>query len=824
VTRGRLRVYLGAAPGVGKTYAALEEMHRLVASGVDAVVGLVESHGRRETEAVVSGLEVVPRRSVMYRGRLFTEMDLPAVLARAPEVALVDELAHTNVPGVSHGKRWEDVEVLLDAGIHVVSTVNIQHLESLNDVIADITGVPQREIIPDDIVRRADEIELVDLTQEGIRDRLAAGKIYPADRVDAALSNFFRAGNLGALRELALSWTADRVDEAVDRYRRDHGIDHQWETRERVVVGVTGDAGGEDTIRRAARMAMRARGTLLGVHVRADDGLATAATDRLLEQRALVVDLGGEYHEMSGGDIGDALIEFAVSQNATQLVVGATRRSRLQRLLRGTVVEEVIRRAGDIDVHVISGPAGGVVPPPRPRRRAALPRRRRALGWLAALFGFVVATPLMVAEREDIGLQSVLLVYLLVAAIAAWIGGFGPAIGAAVVGFVLANYYFTPPYQTWTIDSSQDVFALVAFIVVAGAMGALVGLTARRASQVRQARAEIETLGTLASAAETDSLDQLVVRLQVVLDLAGASVLVPTGSGWQIETSAGAEPPSSVQDADRVVEIDGAVLAVSGRAFTGADERLFRAYASQIASAFERHRLARKADEVEVLSRADELRTALLRAVSHDLRSPLSAIKANVTSLLQDDVAWTDAQEHEFLEGIHDETNRLDHVVSDLLDAGRIQAGAVTAHLRSVGLEEVVASALTGLAEAKVSVAVDETLPRVDTDPGLLERVVENLVRNALRHEPESSSVLIDAGHVGDRIDLRVVDHGPGVPAADRERIFQPFQRLDDGNTSGVGLGLAVAMGLCEAMGHQLTIEDTLGGGTTMIVSMRASP
>jgi two-component system sensor histidine kinase KdpD len=326
--RGNLRVYVGAAPGVGKTYAALEEIHDLVAAGTDAVVGYVETHGRDDTARLLQGLEVLPRRSVDHRGAQFEEMDTKAILDRDPEVALIDELAHTNVPGSGHPKRWQDVEDILEAGIDVISTVNIQHFESLNDVVEEITGVVQREVIPDEIVRKADEIHLVDLTQQAVRERMASGKIYPAERVDAALSNFFRPGNLGALRELALSWTAERVDEAVGAYRRDHGIDTQWETRERVVVGITGTEGGDDTIRRAARMAMRSKGELLGVHVRSTEGLSLASAPHLDDQRELLERLGGEYHEVAHADVGESLVSFARAHNGTQLVIGATRRNR----------------------------------------------------------------------------------------------------------------------------------------------------------------------------------------------------------------------------------------------------------------------------------------------------------------------------------------------------------------------------------------------------------------------------------------------------------------------------------------------------------------
>src|SRR4051812_46022861 len=338
MARGRLRVYLGAAPGVGKTYAMLNEGFRRRERGTDVVVGFVEAHGRANTASQVRELEVVPRRVLEYRGTSFEEMDLDAVLARKPKVALVDELAHSNVPGSRHEKRWQDVEVLLEAGIDVISTVNIQHLESMNDVVEAITGIEQRETIPDEVVRRADQVELVDQTPEALRRRMAHGNIYQPEKVDAALANYFRVGNLGALRELALMWTADRVDEALEEYRQAHGIVGTWETRERVVVAITGAPGGDDVIRRAARMAMRTRGDLIGVHVRPADGLAGPSTERLADLRRLLTELGGEYREVSGGDVAEALVGFARAENATQLVLGASQRSRVSELMRGSII------------------------------------------------------------------------------------------------------------------------------------------------------------------------------------------------------------------------------------------------------------------------------------------------------------------------------------------------------------------------------------------------------------------------------------------------------------------------------------------------------
>ena len=398
MARGRLRIYLGAAPGVGKTFAMLNEGHRRLDRGTDVVVGLVEVHGRAKTAAALAGLEVVPRRTAEYRGAMFTELDVDAVLARRPQVALVDELAHTNVPGSRNEKRWQDIDELLDAGIDVISTLNIQHLESLNDVVTKITGVVQRETVPDAWVRGADQVELVDMTAEALRRRMAHGNIYPAHKIDAALSNYFRIGNLTALRELALLWLADKVDEQMERYRREHDIVGLWEARERVAVCLNGGPEGDALIRRAARIAARvAGGDLLAVHVSRSDGLTGASPAHLARQRALVESLGGSYHQVIGDDVPKALIEFARAENVTQLVLGTRHRGRLSTLLTGAGTgATVVRLSGDIDVHIITydgAAAGGRLP----RRLPSLPRRRRTI---AAVFAVVLLTALTVVLTQ----------------------------------------------------------------------------------------------------------------------------------------------------------------------------------------------------------------------------------------------------------------------------------------------------------------------------------------------------------------------------------------------------------------------------------------
>ena len=832
MARGQLRLYLGAAPGVGKTFAMLNEARRRHSRGTDVVVGYVETHGRARTAEQLGDLEIVPRRQIDYRGTTFEEMDVDAVLARRPEWVLVDEIAHTNVPGAGHEKRWQDVDQLLDAGINVISTINIQHLESVNDVVERITGIKQRETIPDEVVRRADQIELIDQTPEALRRRMAHGNIYKSDRIDAALANYFRPGNLAALRELALLWLADRVDEGLESYREHHGITEPWETRERVLVAITGAPDNEVLIRRAARMAQRTHGELLGAHVRSDEGLAGPNSDLIERHKQLLVELGGEYHEVVASDVAAALAEVARAENCTQLVLGASRRSRWAELTRGSVINRVIRLAGSIDVHVIQQERDTTRErDDRPHRRrlgrpSALSPRRRLAGLLIAVIGLPLLTFVLTHARRDLALPSVLLLFLLLVVVVAAIGGPVLAIGTAIAAFLCANYYFTPPIHTWTIDEHENVLALIVFLVVAAVVSAFVDAAARRARDAARARADAETLARLAANVQHDDpLADLVVFIRSSFGLDGVSVLARDGDTgeWRVEAAAGPHPPAVPDGAALNLSLGSdVVLALEGAGLTGADRSVLNAFAAQLTAARERARLAAAAAQATELTQANELRTALLQAVSHDLRTPLAAIKASASSLRQTDVEWSTDDQAAFLQTIEEETDRLTALVSNLLDMSRLQAGVLHPSLRPVNLEEVVPAAIASLGERAYGVVVDvpETLSPVRADAALLERVVANLVENAMRWSPADRPARVTAGRVHDRVDLRVIDHGPGITAGSREQVFQPFQRLGDRGGTGVGLGLAVARGFVRAMDGELLLEDTPEGGTTAVVSL----
>ncbi|MET8570622.1 sensor histidine kinase KdpD [Streptomyces sp. NPDC004783] len=828
--RGKLRIYLGAAPGVGKTYAMLSEAHRRVERGTDCVVAFVEHHGRARTEVLLHGLEQVPRRELTYRGSVFTELDLDAVLARAPRVALVDELAHTNVPGARNAKRWQDVEELLAAGIDVISTVNIQHLESLGDVVESITGVRQQETVPDEVVRRADQIELVDMSPQALRRRMAHGNIYQPDKVDAALSNYFRPGNLTALRELALLWVADRVDEYLQQYRSEHRVSKIWGSRERIVVGLTGGPEGRTLIRRAARLAEKgAGGEVLAVYIARSDGLTSASPKELAVQRTLVEDLGGTFHHVLGDDIPAALLDFARGVNATQIVLGSSRRKSWQYVFGPGVGATVARESGpDLDVHIVTHEEAAKGRGLPVARGARLGRSRLVWGWLAGLGGPVLLTLLL--NTVHLGLANDVLLYLALTVAAALLGGLYPALASAAVGSLLLNWFFTPPVNRITIADPRNILALAIFVGVALSVASVVDVAARRTHQAARLRAESEILSFLAGdvlRGET-SLETLLERVRETFGMDSAALLEREGDvePWTCAGRAGLGPPvERPEDADVDIPVgDHMALALTGRVLPAEDRRVLAAFAAQAAVVLDRRRLREEADRARALAEGNRIRTALLAAVSHDLRTPLAGIKAAVTSLRSDDVSWSEEDQAELLEGIEAGADRLDHLVGNLLDMSRLQTGTVTPLIRATDVDEVVPMALGGVPEASVELDVPETLPMVAVDAGLLERAMANLVENAVKYSPSGRTVLVAGSALADRVEVRVVDRGPGVPDEAKDRIFEPFQRHGDApRGAGVGLGLAVARGFAEAMGGTLNAEDTPGGGLTMVLTLRAA-
>ncbi|WP_290367632.1 sensor histidine kinase [Rhodococcus spelaei] len=822
--RGELRIYLGAAPGVGKTFAMLGEAHRRRERGTDVVAAVVETHGRARTAAQLGDLEVVAPKLLEYRGTTMGELDVDAVLRRRPAVVLVDELAHTNTPGSRNEKRWQDVEELLVAGIDVLTTLNVQHLESLGDVVRQITGVAQQETVPDGVVRAATQVELVDITPEALRRRLSHGNIYAAEKVDAALSNYFRRGNLTALREIALLWVADQVDAALAKYRAENAITDTWEARERVVVAVTGGPESETLVRRASRIASKASAELMVVHVVRGDGLAGVSAPEMGAVRALCASIGASLHSVVGDDVPATLLDFARSANATQLVLGTSRRSRWARMFDEGIGASVVQRSGSIDVHMVTHGETNT------RRRLSPPgsRSRTILAWLAAVLVPVAASSVMGVTNHHFGVGGESALFFIVVLLVALLGGVGPAVLSALMSGLLLNYFFTPPLHSFTIAEPDNFITTVVLLVIAVAVAVLVDAAAKRAREARLASQEAELLALFAGSVLRGA--DLPALLEKVRETYGQRSVSVIRRGTGVVSSVGETPPTSVAEADTACEVGEGeyALALRGSELRARDRRVLAAVANQAVGLIRQAQLAEEASTAQALAEADRLRRSLLSAVSHDLRTPLAAVKAAVSSLRSDDVEFSPEDTAELLATVEESADQLTNLVGNLLDSSRLAAGVVRPTLRPVYLEEVVHRALVGVGvgtpvlgnAGRERVQVDVGGHAVAADSGLLERVIANLVDNALRYAPDSP-VRIAAAEVGDRVLITVADTGPGVARGAEDQIFDSFQRLGDrDNSTGVGLGLSVVRGFVEAMGGTVSATDTPGGGLTMVVDL----
>ncbi len=827
--RGELRIYLGAAPGVGKTCAMLGEAHRRLERGTDVVAAVVETHGRKKVGELLEGIEVIPPHYITYRETSFPELDIEAVLRRKPEVALVDEYAHSNIPGSVNEKRWQDIETLLDAGITVISTLNIQHLESLNDVVAQITGIEQRETVPDEVVRKAAQIELVDITPEALRRRLAHGNVYPSERIDAALSNYFRTGNLTALREIALLWLADQVDSALTKYRADKKITDTWEARERVVVAVTGGPESETLVRRASRIASKSSAQLMVVHVVRGDGLATVSPREMGKVRELAASIGATVHVVVGDEVSCALLDFARETNATQLVLGSSRRSRWASIFSEGIGAATIKNSGKIDVHMVSHEQAN-----RGWAFATIsPRARQVVSWLAAVT--VPWAILAVTTRADPALDIAGKSAMFFAGVVgvALFGGLAPALLSGVLSGVLLDYFHTEPRYSFAVNSLSNVLTVVLLLGIAMAIAVLVDAAASRAREARRASQEAELLSLFAaSVLRGADLNTLLERVREAYSQRAVCLVREVDGHPESVAAVGTNPCTKVDAADTAVKVgdDEFWLLMSGRALTGRDRRVLSVVATQAAGLVKRGELAAEAGKVKSLAEADELRRLLLSALGHDLRTPLTAAKAGVSSLRAEDVYFSPEDTSELLATVEESVDQLSLLVANLLDSSRLAAGVVKPELTEVYLEEVVQRALVGIGGRctmneragidRVKVEVGGTVAM--GDPGLLERVLSNVIDNALRYAP-ASMVRVNAGQVGTRVLINVVDEGRGVAKGAAEEMFQPFQRLGDfDTTTGLGLGLSVAKGFVEAMDGTITATDTPGGGLTILIDLAA--
>lgn len=830
--RGKLTVFLGYAPGVGKTVAMLEAAAVARENGRDTVLGIVEDHGRAFTRALTAGFETIDRATVDYQGRPFEELDAEAVVARAPGLVVIDELAHTNVraqPATGNEKRWQDVESILAAGIDVFTTINIQHLESLSDVVGSIIGRVQAERVPDPFLRAADEVELVDISPVALRTRLVEGSIYAASKVDAAMSNYFRLGNLTALRELALLWLADRVDEGLEKYRDEKGIRDTWAARDRILVAITGGPESTTLVRRGLRIAGRVAGRELHVvHVIEPDGTRRSGAPDLLTARELAEANQATWHTVVGDDVAKALVEFARTLNASQIVLGVSRTPWYGRMFGPGVANRVISTAADIDVHMVThAQAAKFWRPGRELSRAnPLSKFRRILGWgIGGLAPLALTALFVTLGPGSTTLSMNFLSYITVVVLVALIGGLWPAVMTAVFGSVLINWFFTHPVESLSIGQFENILALLIFVAVAVAVATVVDLAARRSRQAQVAEHEGTVLSELAGSmiAEGDSPEVMVTSIRTTFFLDGVSLFV-RDEDWRVLASAG-DPIRSRSEASEIVDLDdSAYLALKGQPLSAGEQRILDAYAGRLLRVLTESALRSSRSQARELSAGNAVRTALLTAVSHDLRTPLGAIKTATSTLLLDEISLSAADEAIMLRTIEHGTQRLEKLIDNLLDMSRIQSGAVTIATAPVLVEDLVASALREVSEeaslSPVTVDIDpEPESWIDVDFGLFERVLVNIIENSLKYG-EGSPITIDASTGAKAVHLRIADSGPGVDEDALEAIFTPFTRLNESNTVGLGLGMAVALGLCQAMGIELNAEQTPGGGFTAVLTI----
>ncbi|MCF4007726.1 DUF4118 domain-containing protein [Corynebacterium uropygiale] len=799
---GTFKVYLGAAPGVGKTCAMLAEARRLQAAGKDVVVGIVEDHGRAYTRDLASSLETIPRDAA-------GELDVEAVLARHPQIVLVDELAHS----AGSKKRWVDIHTLLAAGINVISTVNIQHLESLGDVITHITGTVQRETVPDRVVRDADTVELVDLSPEFLRSRIADGLVYSEQRIGTALNNYFRTGNLIALRELALLWLADQVDDALATYREEQSITDTWETRERVVVAIAEESDAAPLIRRGRRIAQKSSAELLVVHVIGGDAFTSGTLDTMPRIRELAADVDASVHQVTGDSVPEALLHFARAVNATQLVLGTKRHPRWRHFFREDTAHAVARGSGRVDVHLVTldteprSSDGGVEPPHR--------LRGMLLRWSLAILAPFLTTAVCIALdlSPDIALTSAIFFAMILAV--SLVSGIVPALLSAFLAGLLLNWFFTVPTHTFTIAHPSHGFTLVVMLAMALAVALLVDRARQSRREARSASQEADLLATFARTVLRGA--QVETVLDKIAKVFGCSSVSAFDESGQLIAIQG-EPAKDSVDTP-ITSHDGTVtLRLWAPHNIQADHRgVLAVVADQVAALRRQEALAAEAAEARALASADKLRRALLSAVSHDLRSPLAAAKVAVSSLRAPDVELSEEDQADLLETVEDSVDELTTLVTNLLDSSRLAADAVSPHLGPVPLEEVVFRAMgrRGYASGLVRVEPSCSGAVVRADRVLLERVLANLIDNALTHAPGTpitvSAAQPDAGHVT----ISITDEGPGLPAGQEESMWQPFQRHGDRHRdTGVGLGLDVARGFTLAMDGSIELvnrEDAPG-------------
>ncbi len=856
--RGRLKVFFGAAAGVGKTYAMLEAAREQRADGVDVVVGYVETHGRAETQALLEGLEILPARAADYRGATLREFDLDAALARRPTLILVDELAHTNAPGSRHAKRWQDVLELLDSGISVYSTMNVQHVESLNDVVAKITGVVVRETVPDSVLEQADEVELIDLPPDDLLERFKDGKVYMPEQAEEAVRNFFRKGNLIALRELALRATAERVDAQMRVYMREHAIRTVWPAADRllVCVGPTPDAA--RLVRSAKRMAERLGAAWIAAYVETPGhrSLPTEARDRVIQTLRLAEQLGAETATLPGPTMSEAILAFARDRNVTKILVGKPRRPLWKRVLIGSIVDALVQGSGDIDIYVITGEREAAAPAPVRRRPAETDWR----GYGEALAAVMLATALAWLMFPFFDVSNLIMVYLLGVIAVATRRGRGPSLLASVLSVAAFDFFFVPPYLTFAVSDTQYLVTFVVMLLVAVVISSL---TIRIRTQAESAREREERTAALYAMsrelASTRGVDELlaiavrhiseVFRSQVVVLLpADGGRLAPWQDGqyamdandlgvsrWVFEHRQPAGLGTTTLPGASALYLP--LLASQGpvgvlgvrpadRHSLDAPEQLHQleTFGNQTALAIERANLADQARDAQVRIESERLRNSLLSSVSHDLRTPLTTITGAISAILENGTRMDAPMRQELLESAREEAERLNRLVQNLLEMTRLESGALQLRKEWHPLEEVIGAALSRLGKRlgnrRVTTRVPPDLPLVAIDDVLIEQVLVNLLDNAVKYTPPGSPITIIATATDRAVTVEIADRGPGLPAGEEDKVFEKFYRGQPAAGRGAGLGLAICYGIVKAHDGRIWAQNLPEGGVAFLFTL----
>jgi two-component system sensor histidine kinase KdpD len=865
--RGRLKVFLGAAPGVGKTYAMLQAAQQRKREGIHIVVGVVETHGRAETEVLLEGLEIVPRKKVDYRGHVLEEMDLDEVLRRKPQLVLVDELAHTNAVGSRHPKRYQDVEELISAGIDVDTTVNVQHLESLNDAVAQITGIRVRETLPDRLIEQADEVQLIDLPPEELIQRLKEGKVYIPSQAARAVENYFRLGNLSALRELALRRTAERVDDQMQDWMRAQAVSGPWPTTDRIMVCVSPSPLSPRLVRTAKRRADRRNAPWMAVYVETPrhQNLSDAERDQVARTLRLAEQLGGEAVSVTGHHPAEDLIRYAHKCNATEIIIGKSLRRWWNRLRHGSIVNDLISRSGEIDILVITSEE-------RPRAAARGSKLCRPLLSPGVYIGPTVAVVVVALAAKLLGhflpVPNLTMIFLLGVLLSAVRFGLWPSLYASALSALVYNFFFTSPLYTFRIVRPGEMLSFIVYFVVAVITS---NLTARIREQAEAARrredrtaALLEMSRAVAGAASLDAVALAVCTR--VNQIVGTRVMLLVPRGERLEQQA--EYPPGIRLAD--TEFSAAVWASERRLPAGhgtdtlpaitwlflpllaaqhavgvlgvqfenkeetlppAGRRLLEGLANHAAIALERTRLADEMERNKVFTETEKLRSALLSSISHDLRTPLASILGSVTSMLQYEQDYTPEARRELLSTIQEETERLNRFVGNLLDITQLEAGRLIPNRSWMEIEDVLGSSLAqvhGLLRSHDLITeIASGLPLLRLDFVLIQQVLVNLLDNAAKYSTPSSKITVRARSANEHVRLEIVDEGIGIPEEEREKVFDKFYRVmaGDRRVAGTGLGLSICRGIVEGHGGMIrALSGANGQGTTMLVELPIEP